>query len=185
METKFERVADDDPHRCQSVVGGNDAGQCHHKAVEGGTMCLRHGGNKQLNKIEKDSADMYRVDMWKAKIARMANHPEVKSLGSEIGLLRMLMEEKLRACTNDTELLLASPGISDLVMKIEKVVFSCNKLEKSMGQHLDKAALLQFASRVVAVIAEIVTDKDQVQSVADGILQIIGETEGDDGSRSH
>jgi predicted phosphohydrolase len=144
---------------------------------------MRHGGNMQLRKIIKDSVDMYRVDMWNAKIARQANHPEVKSLGNEIGLLRMLMEEKLRSCTNDTQLILHSPAISDLVMKIERVVVSCNKLEKSMGQHLDKAALLQFASQVVRVISEHVTDKKQVDLVAQGILEIISETEGDDGQK--
>lgn len=171
----------EDPRRCQST----DAhGQCWYRtADERIRMCPRHGGNMEEASIEKESTDMYRVDMFKARIARHREHPEVKSLANEVAILRMLMEEKLRTCTNDTELLLASASIGELVMKIDKVVTSCHKLEKNLGLHMDKAALLQFGGEVIQLITNTVTDKEQVRKVADGILDIIGDTDGSkDGS---
>lgn len=160
----------DDPERCQGIWAG---GQCPYRAVPKGTFCMRCGGNKQLDKMEKESTDMYRVDIYKATIARMKNNDEVKSLGNEVAILRMLMEEKLRSCQDDTSLILASASIGDLVMKIDRVVVSCHKLEKNLGQHLDKSALLQFAGEVVALIGEKVKDKEEVKAVADGILDLI------------
>lgn len=165
----------DDPNRCQGVCA---AGQCPYKAVPGGTHCMRCGGNKQLDKIEKDSADMYRVDMFKAKIAQMKNSGEVKSLVNEVAILRMVLEEQLRGCESTTDLLLHANRISDLVVKIDKLVVSCHKLEKNLGQHLDKGALIQFAGEVVTLIGNVVTDKEQVSAVADGILEIVKNASG-------
>lgn len=161
----------DDPNRCQ---GTWTHGQCPYRAVPNGTFCMRCGGNKQLDKMEKESTDMYRVDIYKARIARMKNNDEVRSLSNEVAILRMLMEEKLRLCTDDTQLIMASASIGDLVMKIDKVVVSCHKLERNLGQHLDKSALLQFAGEVVSLISDVITDKEQVKLVADGIMKIIG-----------
>jgi len=45
--------------------------------------------------------------------------------------------------------------IANLVDKIEKTVASCHKLDASMGQLMDKQALIQFADTVIAAIAEI------------------------------
>lgn len=175
IDRTLTKVADDDPNRCQGVYAG---GQCHNKAITGGTHCMMHGGNKQADKIEKESANMYRVDMFKARINHHKNHDEVRSLSNEVAILRMLMEEKLRVCTNDTDLLLAAASIGDLVMKIDKVVVSCHKLEKNLGNHLDKSALLQFAGEVVELIGNTIKDKEEVKAVADGILKIIGNASG-------
>lgn len=162
----------DDPNRCQGI-GKN--GQCWNRSVDHGTHCLMHGGNKQENKYEKQSREMYQVDMFKARIIRQRTHTDVKTLGNEIAILRMLLEGKLNACTSDVDLMLASPAIGDLVTKIEKVVTSCHKLEKAMGQHLDKSAILQFAGEVVNIINQNVTDKHEVKLVADAILKMIGD----------
>lgn len=169
-------IEPDDPNRCQGVCS---TGQCLYKAVPNGTHCMRCGGNKQLDKMEKTSTDIYRVDIFKARIARMKNNDEVKSLGSEVAILRMVLEEQLRGCTSDTDLLLHATKISDLVIKIDKVVVSCHKLEKNLGQHLDKSALLQFAGEVVTLIGDHVSNKDEIKAVADGILKIIGNSTGD------
>ena len=168
-------IEPDDPNRCQ---GTWEYGQCPYKAVPNGTFCMRCGGNKQLDKIEKESTDMYRVDMFRARIAKMKGNSEVKSLSNEVAILRMVLEEQLNGCQNETDLILHSARISDLIIKIDKLVVSCHKLEKNLGQHLDKSALLQFASEVVALIGDKVANKDEVQAVADGILQIIGNSTG-------
>ena len=87
----------------------------------------------------------------------------------------MLLESKLNQCRSDMDLMLHAPAISDLVQKIERVVISCNKLEKAMGHHLNKADILQFAGEVVNVVIENVKDKDEIKLVADGILMILGD----------
>lgn len=165
-----------DPMRCQS---NTPKGQCWNKAVIEGKSCLKHGGGNQLKIEEKASMDMYLVDMYKARIIRQKNHPESRSLANEIAVLRMTLELKLNSCESDSELVLAASAIGELVIKIDKVVNSCHKLERNMGQHLDKAVLLQFAGEVVALIGNTCKDKEEVRKIGDGIMNIIGNMESD------
>ena len=61
-------------------------------------------------------------------------------------------------------------------MKIERVITSCHKLEDRMGQHLDKAAILQLASRFVRVISEELADQpDKIDVISQKLLEIIQE----------
>lgn len=161
----------DDPHRCQGVSA---SGQCQNRAEGEGTFCLMHGGNRYRDKIEKESTDLYRVSIFRARIARNKTHSEVKSLSNEVAILRMILEEKLNSCENDTDLILHSAAISDLVIKIDKVVTSCHKLEKNLGQHMDKASLLQFAGEVVSLVSHNVSNKSEIAKIADGMTEMIG-----------
>ena len=173
-ENKFIRVEEDDPNRCQSV---DDRGQCIYKAVEGGTCCLRHGGNRQQGSLQAAGLKNYRLTQWKAQADEQANSSGLKSLRDEIAILRVLMQERLNRCTDATELMLASGPLSDLVMKIERVVTSCNKLEKSMSMMLDKQALLQFAGEAVSIITEelafLENPEPVLEMIADRLIQTL------------
>ena len=160
------------PDRCQSV---NSKGQCINLAVPNGTFCLVHGGNKQIESQKAASLRNYRAGQWQSKINRFSKSPQIKDLSEEIGILRMLMEERLTICATPLDLLLHSGAISDLVMKIEKVVASCHKLESSLGQHMDKTALMGFAQQVIQIISITVTDREVVDEVANGIVKLITE----------
>jgi hypothetical protein len=180
----------DDPNRCQAV---NSQGQCRNKAVctdDGiyGEYCLAHGGNKFLQKHQQAGIRNYQLDKFKARLSRHATSPALKNLRDEIAILRMMMEERLNRCDTPMDLILYSGPISDLVMKIEKIVASCHKLEGSMGQLLDKSALLQFASEVIDIIGtevnETITDKELgevlIGKVGNKIMKSVGRLGGDD-----
>jgi hypothetical protein len=119
-----------------------------------------HGGTHEIRAEEKKSANMYRLAKYGSRITEFANHAQVKGLRDEIGILRMLLEERLNKCQDNDELLLSSSVLSDLVMKIQSVVGSCHKLEASMGQLLDKQQLIQFAEAIIGVICAEITDPD-------------------------
>jgi hypothetical protein len=145
------------------------------KAVEGGKNCLAHGGNRQLDAQEAGSLRNYRLTKFRSKVARMGDSPEIKSLRDEIGILRVIMEETINKCEDETDLLLESARITDLVFKIDKVVTSCHKLEGSMGQLLDKQAILQFASEVIDVIGDVLEGQDEnMEEISSRILEIVG-----------
>lgn len=174
----FERADyDEHPHRCQAVHG---QGQCRNLAVKldsgYGKNCMAHGGNNQVAKEKAASLRNYRLTKWNAKVQRFGNQPEIKSLRDEIGILRLLMEERLNRCNDAQDLILQSAPISDMVMKIEKVVASCHKLEGSMGQLLDKQAILQFAQQVIGIVArELEGEEQKIDAIAEGILGVLGD----------
>lgn len=167
------KCAEDDPHRCQCVIASK--GQCQNLAVEGGTMCLAHGGNKQLESIEKSSLKNYKLGRFRERLERHSGSANIKNLCDEIGILRMSLEIRLEQCTSEMDLILQSGPISDMVMKIERVVTSCHKLEGSMGTLLDKQAILQFANNVIGIIVDECSDEEIVGKIGDRILTLVGE----------
>jgi len=173
MAEGFEKItSDDDPERCQAITA---YGQCLNKAVPGGKNCLAHGGNKQLEKQRKESLRNYQLGKFQAALEKQATSPNIKCLRDEIAILRILMQEKFNKCNDATDLILQSGPISDLVLKIDKVVTSCHKLEGSMGQLLDKTAILQFANEVIKIIAvELEGEEVKLNKIADQILKIVG-----------
>jgi len=166
----------DDPNRCQAV---HARGQCENRAVksesgEYGQFCMAHGGNRFLEKKQAESLRNYRLDKFKNHLERHASSPALKSLRDEIAILRIIMEERLNRCSDANDLILQSGPISDLVSKIEKVVSSCHKLEGSMGQLLDKSAILQFASEIIDIVGQEVTNDDEIEKVGNRIIAAVG-----------
>jgi hypothetical protein len=161
------------PNRCQQVIGGNR--QCFNISVENGSKCIVHGGHKELESQRNQSLRMYRLGQWQARANELLEHPNIKSLREEIGILRILLEERFAQCQNDSfSLLLQAGPISDLILKIEKVVSSCHRLEASMGEHIEKSQLLLFASEIVAIIGEVlVDDQEKLDIISFKILDLV------------
>ena len=139
-----------------------------------GEYCEAHGGNWAIDRETKNSMRNYNLTKWRAQVAKKTDNEGIKSLRDEIAILRVVLEERLNRCSDATDLILQSGPISDMVMKIERVVTSCHKLEGSMGQLLDKQAILQFATLVIGIVSEEVADEASIEKISDRLLQAIG-----------
>ena len=171
-EYEIEKVADDDPSRCSATL---KSGQCNNKAIPGGTVCPAHGGNKQADALEAKSMRNYKLAKWQVELNRHADSPRLKTLNDEVAILRMLLETQLNQCSDASDMVLKSHLISDLVVKLEKLVKSCHNLESSLGGLMDKQAILTFATNVIAVISESVKDDEQLDTISSGILRLVGD----------
>ena len=172
--TEIIKVTDlESPERCQSMTAN---GQCINKvSAVGGTVCPMHGGNSQVQSQDAKSMRNYRLTKFRAQTERLSNSTGIKSLTDEIGILRVLMEERLNQCENATDLMMQSHTIGDLAMKIEKLVVSCVKIESNLSSTMDKASLLQFASQVVGIISDNVEDTGTVDIIGQAIINLIGD----------
>ncbi len=168
--SSFVRVEPDDPTCCQGL---NAHGPCNIQAVSGQKFCKLHFGIG--NKIaEQTAARNYRINKWQHRINELADNDSLKSLHEEIGVLRLLMEETLNKCQNSTELLLYSRAISELVLKIEKVVASCHKLELATGQLVNKQNMMFMGDVIIQIIGE-VCPPDKIAGVSERIMRTITE----------
>jgi len=175
----FEKVPyPEHPDRCQAV---NSQGQCPNLglSLDGGIRapnCLAHGGNQHRAAQEKASLRNYKLTVarWRRQLDEKADADGLKSLRDEIAILRICLEERLNICKDPMDLILQSAAISDLVMKIDRVVTSCHKLEGSMGHLLDKQAILQFAQLVIGIIGNVITEEAQLNTIAEEILVAVG-----------
>lgn len=166
---RFQRVEEDDPDRCQAVT---PRGQCRIKAIENNRFCPVHAAGA-VSKAEKEAARNYRLNQWQARVGEFADNDKVKSLREEVGVLRILLEETMNRCKDPGELILYSNKLSDLVMKIDKVVTSCHRLEAQTGMLLDKQAALHVASVIVNVVSRHVSDDQVLDEISNEIIAAI------------
>jgi hypothetical protein len=172
-EHKLIRISDeDDPNRCQS---SGAQGQCPYLAAPGLKFCDRHKGRSDVE-VEKQNLRNYRLTKFRAQIEQKADSGAIKSLREEIGITRQVLETIINRCEDDTDLMINSNKISDLVLKIEKLVSSCHRLEKSTGQLLDRSAIIQVAGLVVGIVSEYVDESVQAE-ISERLIELINDVE--------
>jgi len=132
---------------------------------------MRHGGSHVVRQRQKEALRNYRLTKWKNRVGEFAENDGLKSLREEIGILRVIMEEMLNQCTSSTDLLLYSTRMADLVMKIERVVVSCDKMENKMGLLLSKDSVLQLAGEYVTIISKHIDDMDIIDIISMEMVQ--------------
>lgn len=168
----YERVKEpDDPRRCQGMAGGK--GQCWLVKVEGTQFCVVHGGAIELKQNQERDLKNYRLKKYQKRVGEFADSDQIKSLRDEIGILRMLIEERLNYVKDSHDLLMHSTIISDMLMKVEKLVTSCNRLETNLGVMMDKTQLLGFAAEAIDIIGRHVTDEDTLGLIADDLIKAV------------
>lgn len=143
----------------------------YYRVVEGAKYCPRHGGSVDMARNKKKAANQYRLSVWKNRLSEFTDNDGVKSLRDEIGILRIVLEEMMNKCSDRNDLLIYSSKISELAVKIEKLVMSCDRLEKNMGQMMDRPSALKFASKVVEIIGRHVESAEQLDSISHEILE--------------
>ncbi len=169
------------PHRCGAAAGINQCLNLSVKVGDGfGDRCLAHGGNKQQESYEKQGIRNYRLTRWQARLERHASSPQIKSLRDEVGLLRMVLEERLNQIDDVQGLLLQSHTIADMVSRIERAVVNCQKVEGLTGQMLDKQDVAEFGSRIIAIIHSHVKDPETLESISKEILHLVTSEHSDD-----
>jgi hypothetical protein len=167
---KFERCDEADPNRCQGL-SHNRGSQCPFKAVEGSKYCPRHAGNSQIKAKEKENVRIYLLEKWKAGLARQADHPQLKSLREELGILRMTLEMQMNRCEDEAELMMRAGAITEMVREITKTARICHDLEKSVGAVLDKTQATQWVLELGQIIAQYVDDPDILEFIAADMLE--------------
>ena len=161
------------PLRCQGIF---KHGQCPYKQIEGSKFCPMHGGAVQVNATNRENKRMYQLAKWRDQHDAFVDSDQVKSLREEIGILRIVMQETLNMCQTSADILMYSSKLSDLAVKLEKLVSSCHRLEASTGILLDKTAALHLASIIVRIIGEHVTDENVIDKISEEIVHAIATT---------
>ena len=165
--TKWNITKHHPNERCEATLSN---GQCINCKVPGADYCVTHGANSQLQKTNGTVVRNYRLRRWQQRVGEMADSGGVKSLREEVGILRVILEEMVNKCEDSMDLLLYSQRMSDLVMKIEKLVSSCDRLENRMGLLLGKDSVLQLAATYVQIINNYVADPEVIEKISQEMM---------------
>lgn len=166
--SKWERVEEDSPERCQATIPTR--GQCINKRMDGSDYCPAHGGNRGHAKMLKAEKQMYQLGKYQVRVDDFKNHGDVKSLRSEIGILRMVLENRMKQCTDEHTLMLHSQSISNMVVSIEKLVTSCQRIDTQLGSMLDEAKAMQWMTEIVDILSHYVKDSVVLEEISNEIL---------------
>jgi hypothetical protein len=177
IEQKLFKCEPSDPNRCTAKGDGGE-GQCVFLAVEGQKTCAKHAGLLGQKRLEQKRVSDYRLQQWQSRVDEFSASDNVRSLRSEIGILRMMLETTFNQCRSDMDLMLYSSKIADMVMKIDRVVASCAKLEDRQGNLLDKSAVLILAGQIVDAISRHVTDIQVVDDISNEIINLVAKLAG-------
>jgi len=146
------------------------------KRIEGCDFCSACGDAVQAIAQEKQRIRTYRLAKFQARMDDLVDHANVKSLRDEIAILRIVMEERLNSLSTPMEILSHAHTISDLAVKIEKLVSSCHKIEKSMGEYLDKNTIVQLGMEIVQIVTRHVDDGKAIDNIAKDLSDVISRT---------
>lgn len=144
--------------------------------------CNRHGGGKKLTSQEKTRFHDYIITKAQHKngttvadtFNRFAESSQVTSLRGEIAILRHMIESVYNDCANDTnKLFLYSPRLSDLIVKCEKLVNTCNKIEMKADMFLNETLALQFSYMIIGIIKKHVTDTTVLKQISEEIPEAL------------
>lgn len=159
--------------RCQALTA---KGQCRSLPAPGSAFCPMHCGFAIHQRQQAKAATRnYALTTLKARVDKATDSSALFSLREEVAILRIMLETKLNAIKDESDLWMQSQQISDLVIKIDKLVTSCAKQEVSMGQMLDRSTLANIAQQLVAILTEhcspevldVITDK--IKNIFEGV----------------
>lgn len=120
-------------------------------------------------------ASQYKIAAWQSQIDSFMTTDRLVSLRGEIGVMRVIIEDQLNACTDNYALLTQSSVICGHIQKVEKLVASCHKLEQSTGLLLDKEAALQLCQELIRLVGNYV-EADDLNRVATDFLVLANAT---------
>ena len=182
------QAEDDDPDRCQADGSGGE-GQCRYLSIkalverdltnhlaytvdeaQAGKNCPKHSGSKQIEGVKRKKLHDYRLQVWQYRVSEFSESEQITTLRGEIGILRLLIEQILNRCQDHNELMMYSHKISDLIMKVERTVKTCNQMETNMGMFLDRSKAMMFAHEAVQIISVHVHDPQAVDAISEGLI---------------
>ena len=166
--SEFIAVDPDDPNRCQGTMV---QGQCTNLAIPGQKMCPVH--SRPGPSANGTAIRNFRLKQFQGRVGEFADSPEIKSLREEIGITRLVLEETINACQGPNDLLLSAGKIIDIVTRLDKLITSCHRIEKSSGTLLDRNACMMLCDRIVAIIGEHVDDPDALLTIGNEVAKAI------------
>lgn len=134
---------------------------------------MKHGGAFVRRRKKLKGLRNYRLNQYQQRADQLVESEKLKDLRDEVAILRILLEERFNACGNASELILHSNSIADLVVKINTLVTSCQKLDMQLGDMLNRETVLEMADKITALLSEELDDTEMMERISAGMVEIL------------
>jgi len=163
------KVAEDAVDRCDHIM--SNGVQCRNRAVEGGKKCIIHGGASTLKAQEAQRVRQYKLTKYHNQLDRFRS-TETTSLRDEIALLRMSLEEIVNQFTGPADFIINSAKICMIAQRIEGASLATLRLERALGELINRQVMLQIADGLVSIITPHLTE-EQMDLVAKQLVELV------------
>lgn len=125
-------------------------GQCPNEA-EKGRFCSEHSVTSHETMLNQ-----YRIagSLIGESTERHNRNDQIKSIKTEIAIMRAMLERRINTCETDAELISAMPVMRDFALAIEKMAVSCHTMDVKLGNLLSKDALMSLAHKLISIISK-------------------------------
>lgn len=158
-----------DPERCKLSIGDR---QCTDLSEPGAEYCRKHRGVDHTNEVSTRLYLLAKADE-QARLLKLADHEEIRSLREEIALARMLVERRWNLIRNDNDLIMACGSVNTLLLTIERLVKSAHSIEQNLGVLLSKSAVMALGQNICRIIVEELDGIENYEAIVDSITQRI------------
>jgi hypothetical protein len=157
--------------RCQH---SHNSAQCGRAKLEDSRYCEQHIRSGLSNLEAKKTRQYLLADVrYSSRLAALSEHDDVKSLREEIGFARMLIEKRFNMIQNEADLLSACGTLNTLLLTVERLVKSCNQVERNLGSMLSKPSVLTLGREIISIIVEELDGIDDYEDIIDKISERI------------
>lgn len=171
--SKFVRVPEDSPDRCQGIIKG---AQCPYKKMENEQYCPMHGPTAS-HAQNKRKLHEYRLNQvrYKQRHDEFTSSSDIKNLAGEIGLVRLLIEELVNKIDpeNTNQVLLYSDKISGLINQTHKLTLAFQSLQEKNRDLLSRATVFTIADAIVNILSDHIDDPDTLLLISEKLNDTI------------
>lgn len=149
--------------RCKKDLSG---GQCEARAMQGSDYCQAHGSEVTL---AHNNTRIYRLDKarYAQRLAELKDHNQLKSLREEIGLIRILMEERFNMIKTETDLLASCSTINHLALTLERLIKTTHQMEQNLGSLLNKQSIIILGQNIVTILVDELKGVENFEEIID------------------
>jgi len=167
---KDERCTPGDPNRCQGIT--ND-GQCRYLAVGASKYCDFHSHGTASRNEEKKELYSYFIQNKEinASFQRRLKDQNYLDLREDIQLTRALLERRLNLAKTFSEEIAAIKDVQGLILRLESMSISLQKLQQQLGLVLGKDQLRVFAKELALILKDELNDVKDRDQIIDRICE--------------
>jgi len=132
--------------QCEYVTS---VGQCSKQATPPSRFCDAHSATNAERVINQ-----YRItnSLLGDPIDRHARANEIKSIHTEIAILRSLLERRINQCETEADVVANTAVFQSLALAIDKLATSCHTMDVKLGNSLSKQAVMSLAQKLIGII---------------------------------
>ena len=171
------KATKDPEKQCEQLANGNP---CYYEKVEGSQFCAMHGGMRVVKARRKEAMYDFRKSQYFKHLAdeHMKEFSKGKNkfdLSEELGITRIILQETLEKCTDETLLMRHSQKISMIVAQIERLITSSLKLDHKLGALVSKDEMVEIAQKLVGAIQKHIKDPLIVKEIVEDFEKVLND----------